>query len=80
MPDASILSFIRLGQSPGAKGGSYTLGKYLTRDLYVSNGIGLFDAMNTFNIRYKPVAEAESSSSSSADLSCTIEKQERPVD
>lgn len=78
MPDASILSYILLGQPPGATGGSYTLGKYLTPDLYVSYGIGLFDAINTFNMRYKLTdklaVEAESGSGSSADLIYTIEK------
>lgn len=78
MPDASILSFILLGQPPGAMGASYTLGKYLTPDLYVSYGIGLFDAINTFNMRYrltdKLAVEAESGSGSSADLIYTIEK------
>ena len=78
MPDASILSYILLGQPPGTKGGSYTLGKYLTPDLYVSYGIGLFDAINTFNMRYKLTdklaVEAESGSGSSADLIYTIEK------
>lgn len=78
MPDASILSFILLGQPPGTTGGSYTLGKYLTPDLYVSYGIGLFDAINTFNMRYKLTdklsLEAASGSGSSADLIFTIEK------
>ncbi len=78
MPDASILSYILLGQPPGTTGGSYTLGKYLTPDLYVSYGIGLFDAINTFNMRYsltdKLAVEAESGSGSSADLIYTIEK------
>lgn len=78
MPDASILSFILLGQPPGTMGGSYTLGKYLTPDLYVSYGIGLFDAINTFNMRYrltdKLAVEAESGSGSSADIIYTIER------
>ncbi len=78
MPDASILSYILLGQPPGTKGGSYTLGKYLTPDLYVSYGIGLFDAINTFNMRYKLTekfaVQAASSTASSADLIYTIEK------
>jgi len=77
MPDASILSFILLGQPPGA-GASYTLGKYLTPDLYVSYGIGLFDAINTFNMRYsitdKLSVEAASGSGSSADIIYTIER------
>ena len=78
MPDASILSYILLGQPPGITGGSYTLGKYLTPDLYVSYGIGLFDAINTFNMRYKLTdklaLEAASGSGSSTDLIFTIEK------
>ena len=78
MPDASVLSYILLGQPPGTKGGSYTLGKYLTPDLYVSYGIGLFNAINTFNMRYsltdKLAVQAESGSGSSADLIYTIEK------
>lgn len=78
MPDASILSYILLGQPPGTTGASYTLGKYLTPDLYVSYGIGLFDAINTFNMRYKLTdrlaLEAASGSGSSTDLIYTIEK------
>ncbi|MFK7889928.1 MAG: translocation/assembly module TamB domain-containing protein, partial [Granulosicoccus sp.] len=78
MPDASILSYILLGQPPGATGASYTLGKYLTPDLYVSYGIGLFDAINTFNMRYtltdKLSLEAASGSGSSADIIYTIER------
>lgn len=78
MPDASILSYILLGQPPGATGASYTIGKYLTPDLYVSYGIGLFDAINTFNMRYKLTdklaVEAASGSGSSADLIYTIEQ------
>ena len=78
MPDASILSYILIGQPPGTTGGSYTLGKYLTPDLYVSYGIGLFDAINTFNMRYTLTdtlaVEAASGSGSSADLIYTIER------
>ena len=78
MPDASILSFILLGQPPGT-GASYTLGKYLTPELYVSYGIGLFDAINTFNMRYSltdtVALEAKSGgSNSSADIIYTIER------
>ena len=78
MPDASILSFILLGQPPGTTGASYTLGKYLTPDLYVSYGIGLFDAINTFSMRYsltdKLAVEAASGVGNSTDLIYTIEK------
>lgn len=78
MPDASILSYMLLGQPPGTKGGSYTLGKYLTPDLYVSYGIGLFDAANSFNMRYKLTdklaVQAASGLASSADLIYTFER------
>ena len=80
-PDAGVLSFILLGLPPGTKGGSYTLGNYLTPDLYASDGIGQTDAINTCKMRYKltdkPALEVESGSGSSADLIYTIEKQER---
>jgi len=78
MPDASILSYILVGQPPGSTGLSYTLGKYLTPELYVSYGIGLFDAINTFNMRYSLTdtlaVEAASGVGSSADLIYTIER------
>ena len=78
MPDASILSFILLGQPPGT-GASFTLGKYLTPELYVSYGIGLFDAINTFNLRYSltdtVALEAKSGGpNTSADIIYTIER------
>ncbi len=78
MPDAHILSYIILGQPPGTKGASYTLGRYLTPDLYVSYGIGLFNAINTFNLRYKLTdrlsLQAASGAASSADLIYSIER------
>ena len=78
MPDASILSYMLLGQPPGTKGASFTLGKYLTPRLYVSYGIGLLNAINTFNLRYKLTdklaVEAASGLASSADLIYTIER------
>ncbi len=78
MPDASILSFILLGQPPGTTAGSYAIGKNLTPDLYVSYGIGLFNAANTFNMKYKLTErfalQAASSTADSADLIYTIEK------
>ena len=78
MPDASILSFILIGQPPGVAGASYTLGKNLTPDLYVSYGIGLFDAISTFNMRYRLTdrlaVEAASGSNNSADIVYTIER------
>ena len=29
------------------------LGKYLTPDLYVGYGVGLLNAVNTFNVKYR---------------------------
>ncbi|MGV6818133.1 MAG: translocation/assembly module TamB domain-containing protein [Thiotrichales bacterium] len=78
MPDASILSYMLLGQPPGTKGASFTLGKYITPDLYVSYGIGLFDAINTFNLRYsltrKLAVLGASGLASSADLVYSFER------
>lgn len=57
---------------------SLVLGKYLSSDLYVSYGIGLFDAVNSFRIRYrissKWMLEATSGLKSSADFIYTIER------
>ena len=78
MPDSSILSYMLLGQPPGTKGASFTLGKYLTPDLYVGYGIGLFNAINTFNMRYrltdKLALHAASGLANSADLIYSIER------
>lgn len=56
---------------------SLVLGKYLSPDLYVSYGIGLFDAANTFRVRYqlssKWALEAVNGLDSSADFLYTIE-------
>lgn len=53
------------------------LGEYLTPRLYVSYGIGLFEAVNTVHLRYqissKWTLEAESGEYSSADFLYTIE-------
>ncbi|HEX7047249.1 MAG TPA: translocation/assembly module TamB domain-containing protein [Gammaproteobacteria bacterium] len=57
---------------------SLVLGKYLSPDLYVSYGIGLFEAVNSFRIRYrissKWTLEATSGLKSSADFLYTIER------
>lgn len=57
---------------------SLVLGKFLSPDLYVSYGIGLYDAVNTFRIRYrlssKWTLEATSGLKNSADLVYTIER------
>lgn len=78
LTDANILSYIVLGQPMGTRGGSYTLGKFITPELYVSYGIGLFDAVNTFSLRYKLndrlTLQAASGTNSSADLVYTLER------
>ena len=57
---------------------SLVLGKYLSPDLYVSYGIGLFEAANSFRIRYrlssKWTLEAVSGLENSADFLYTIER------
>jgi translocation and assembly module TamB len=77
--DANILSFIVLGQPLGTKGGSYTLGKFITPDLYVSYGISLFGGDNTYNMRYKlndrlTLQVVRTGENNSADLEYTLER------
>ena len=75
--DANTISFILLGKPVGT-GVSYTIGKFITPDLYVSYGIDLFDKIETFNLRYRVTERlaliAASSTNSSADLIYTIER------
>lgn len=56
-----------------------TIGRYLAPGLYVSYGIGLFEAVNTFNLRYEvnrflTLESTTSPAGSSADLLYTIER------
>ena len=77
--DANTLSFILLGRPVDERGASYTLGKFITPDLYVSYGIDLFDKIQSFNLRYK-VSErlsligASSDETQGADLIYRIER------
>lgn len=56
------------------------IGKYLSPELYVSYGVGLFEAVNTFNLRYQLTkwltlqAASATSGDNSADLLYTIER------
>ena len=57
---------------------SLVMGKYLSPDLYVSYGLGIFDAVNTFSLRYSisdrlSLESSASSKASSADLFYTID-------
>jgi translocation and assembly module TamB len=79
MPDSSILSYLVLGRPPSMEGQtSLNIGKYLTPDLYVGYGLGLFNAVNTFLLRYRLGKrfhlEANSSGEATgADILYTIE-------
>ena len=57
---------------------SVELGKYLSPDLYVSYGIGLFEAVNTFKMRYqindRLSLESSVGTHSSADLLYSVER------
>lgn len=57
---------------------SLVVGKYLSPRLYVGYGVGLFEAVNTFRIRYlineKWNLQAESGEGTSADVLYTIER------
>lgn len=69
---------IRVDEVGNRERASLVLGKYLSPDLYVSYGIGLFEAVNTFRVRYrvssKWTLEAVSGLDSSADILYTIER------
>ncbi len=75
--DANTISYILFGKPVGT-GVSYTLGKFITPDLFVSYGIGLFDRIQAFNMRYKITDTVSligtSSTISSADVIYTIER------
>jgi len=74
--DANTISYILFGKPVG--GVSYTLGKFITPDLYVSYGIDIFDDIRAFNMRYRITDTLSligtSSNISSADLIYTIER------
>lgn len=79
MPDSSILSYLTLGTAPEATNQTaFTVGRYLSPDLYVGYGIGLFDAVNTFIMRYRlsrrlRLQATTSSEQTGADLLYTIQ-------
>ena len=83
--DAFGLDSLQLGSSSDAAkesdkdNTSLMLGKYLTPQLYVGYGVGLLNAVNTFNVKYRLSKKLmfESNSSSvgmGADLIYTIER------
>ncbi len=74
------LDEVRIGTQSGEDTGqaSLVLGKYLSPEIYVSYGIGLFEPIYTFRLRYrlseKWALETESGVESSGDLFYTIER------
>lgn len=75
--DAVGLDSLELGGA-GGKDTSLMLGKYLTPELYIGYGLGLLDAINTFNVKYRLSKHVMFESASSivgtgADLIYTIE-------
>ncbi len=75
--DANTLSFILFGK-PVGEGISYTLGRFITPDLYVSYGIDILTQVQAFNMRYRISDRlaliATSSTESGADFLYTIER------
>ncbi|HRD65533.1 MAG TPA: translocation/assembly module TamB domain-containing protein [Candidatus Competibacter sp.] len=76
--DAVGLDSLQLDGS-GSKDTSLMLGKYLTPDLYVGYGVGLLDAINTFNVKYRlgkhlMFESASSTTGTGADLIYAIER------
>ncbi|MCC6134415.1 MAG: translocation/assembly module TamB domain-containing protein [Candidatus Contendobacter sp.] len=76
--DAFGLDALELNAGDGSKATSLMLGKYLAPNLYVGYGVGLFNAVNTFNVKYRISKRLlfESNSSASgvgADLIYTVE-------
>lgn len=77
--DANTLSFILFGRPVDNVGVSYTLGKFITPDLYVSYARDLFDRISTFNLRYRisdklALIGTSNSENSGADIIYTIER------
>ncbi len=74
------LDEVQIGAQPGeaADQAALVLGKYLTPDIYVSYGIGLFDPISTFRLRYRLSRrwslETESGVESGGDLYYTVER------
>lgn len=74
------LDEVSIGARPGEETSqaSLVLGKYLRPDLYISYGIGLFEPINTFRLRYqlsdKWTLQTETGVEASGDLFYTIER------
>ncbi len=74
------LDEVRIGTSPGesSEQASLVLGKYLSPDIYVSYGLGLFEPISVFRLRYRLSSrwslQTESGLESGGDLLYTIER------
>ncbi len=78
--DAFGLDSLQLGSdSGGKKNTSLMFGKYLSPDWYVGYGVGLFNAVNTFNVKYRlskrlMFESNTSAAGTGADLIYTVER------
>jgi translocation and assembly module TamB len=72
------LDEVRVESSESGDQASLVMGRYLSPKLYVSYGVGLIEAINTFTVRYqisdKWQLKAESGEAQGADLLYTIER------
>ncbi len=74
------LDEVRIGTTPGqtTEQASLVLGKYLSPDIYVSYGLGLFEPISVFRLRYRLSSrwslQTESGLESGGDLLYTIER------
>ncbi len=80
LSDAFGLDALELGSAgDGSEGTSLMLGKYLTPDLYIGYGVGLLDAVDTFNVKFRisqrlMFVSASSATGTGADLIYTVER------
>jgi translocation and assembly module TamB len=69
---------MRVESSEGSEQASLVMGRYLSPKLYVSYGVGLIEAFNTFTVRYqisdKWQLKGESGEYHGADILYTIER------
>ncbi len=72
------LDEMRVESSDGGDQASLVMGRYLSPKLYISYGVGLIEAINTFNVRYqisdRLQLKGESGEHQSADFLYTIER------
>ncbi len=79
LSEAFGLDALQLNSGDSSKATSLMLGKYLAPNLYVGYGVGLFNAVNTFNVKYRISKRLLFESNSSAfgvgaDLVYTVER------